>query len=122
LLRAFAPFLPYVTEEVWSWWREGSIHRSVWPEPDELKVSDGADPDVYEVAAEVLTEVRKAKALAKVSLKVPARHVTVHAPAERLAKLGQAADDLREAGGIQDLQLLEADDTSIDIELGDAAA
>jgi valyl-tRNA synthetase len=118
LLRAFAPFVPYVTEEVWSWWREGSIHRSVWPEPDELKVSDGGEPEVYEAAAEVLTQVRKTKALAKVSLKVPARRVSVHAPAGRLTRLEQAARDLREAGGIEDLQLVEASETSIAVELG----
>ncbi len=70
LLRLFAPFLPYVAEEVWSWWREGSVHESEWPMSSGTRGAAGADadPTVYEVAAAVLTAVRKEKALAKVSL------------------------------------------------------
>jgi valyl-tRNA synthetase len=118
LLRGFAPFLPYVTEEVWSWWREGSIHRSAWPEVGELAIADGADPEVYEVAASVLTAVRKEKALAKVSLKVPADRVEVRDTAQRLAKLALARDDVCEAGGIQSLGTAEASAFAVEVVLG----
>ena len=118
LLRLFAPFLPYVTEEVWSWWQEGSIHRAPWPGPDELAVAADADPEVYAIAATVLTAVRKEKALAKVSLRVPADTVTVRDTAERLAKLTLSEADLREAGNIGELLRVEAAEAGVDTVLG----
>jgi valyl-tRNA synthetase len=121
LLRLFAPFLPYVTEEVWSWWREGSVHRSPWPTMDELGMADGADAEVYEVAAGVLTAVRKEKALAKVSLRIPVERATVRDTDERLAKLELAAADLREAGNIEALETDPAGEPSVEVVLGQPA-
>jgi len=118
LLRLFAPFLPYVTEEVWSWWREGSVHRSAWPAPDELEEpSAGGDPIVYEVAAWVLGEVRKAKALAKRSLRTEARRVIVRDSEERLKVLRGVERDVREAGNVAEIEYAEGAEPSVEVAL-----
>src|SRR5205085_10108453 len=75
LLRLFAPILPYVTEEVWSWWQDGSVHRASWPEA--AQVPTEGEPLVLQVAADVLAEVRKAKTEAKKSLRAEVTSATV---------------------------------------------
>ena len=118
LLRLFAPFLPYVTEEVWSWWRRGSIHRTPWPGTDALEAAAAdADPLAYEVAAWVLGEVRRTKALAKVSLKTQVERVVVADSPERLTVLAGAERDLREAGNVRELVTVEGDDPSVEVVL-----
>ena len=85
MLRLFAPFLPFVTEEVWSWWREGSIHKAAWPTAGELTSlladhSDGAsqsDQAVYELAQRVMFAVRKDRSEKKQPLKIPITKVTI---------------------------------------------
>jgi valyl-tRNA synthetase len=99
LLRLFAPFLVYVTEEAWSWWREGSIHQASWPEADALRLP-GADPLVFTVAADVLGAVRKEKSEQKRSLATPVDRVVVRDTEHRLAALDAARSDVREAGKI----------------------
>lgn len=104
-LRLFAPFLPYVTEEVWSWWREGSIHRVPWPTSSELDQGAGdADPLVLDVAAAVLGEVRKFKALQKQSLKAEVERVVVRDTEERLNALQGVVGDVRQAGNIAEIE------------------
>ncbi len=112
-LRLFAPFLPFVTEEVWSWWQVGSIHRARWPEAAHLRSMIGAgagtpadngrqgEPDlVLAVASDVLAFVRKAKTAAKQSMRAPVATVVVTDTEERLTALRLAEGDLRDAGSI----------------------
>ena len=109
MLRLFAPFLPFVTEEVWSWWREGSIHTAAWPTAEELTslVADhapqtaAADQATYRWATEVLFEVRKQRSEAKQPLKVPITKVTVKAEAGAVALMPIVEADLRAALRVQ---------------------
>ncbi len=120
LLRLFAPFLPFTTEEVWSWWQDGSIHRSDWPTASGLHALAGdADDALLADAATVLGQVRKAKSEAKVSMRAPVAQVTVHAPADVLERVGRAAADVRAAGTVADLALRPADTgLTVDVVLG----
>jgi valyl-tRNA synthetase len=114
LVRLFAPVLPFVTEEVWSWWRDGSVHRSPWPEGGPLRAATGVEgpsPLALEAATAVLSEVRRAKTAARVSLRAPVRRVEVADEPGRLAVLSEVAADLRRAGTISDLTFLAPADT-----------
>jgi valyl-tRNA synthetase len=123
LLPLFAPALPFVTEEVWSWWRPGSVHRAPWPEGGPLRAATGVErpgPLALEAAAGVLAEVRRAKTLAKLSLRTEAARVAVSDRPERLAALAEVADDLRRAGRIADLSIgPPADAAAVRVDLAD---
>jgi len=108
-LRLFAPFLPFVTEEVWSWWQEGLIHKSTWPTVAELGAAAGADHAVMTDAAIVLTAIRKAKSEAKVSMRTAVASTSVTGPAAAVANAELAAADLTAAGSVADLSF-SADD------------
>jgi valyl-tRNA synthetase len=105
LLRLLAPFLPFVTEEVWSWWQAGSIHTAAWPTPGELEslVQSGdlaareTDERAYEWATNVLFEVRKQRSEAKQPLKVPITAVSVKATADQASLMPAVEADLRSA-------------------------
>ncbi|MGP0031146.1 MAG: valine--tRNA ligase [Acidimicrobiales bacterium] len=106
-LRLFAPFLPFVTEEVWRWWQAGSVHRAPWPRAEEF-AAHGGDPAVLDVAADVLAAVRREKTSQKRSMRAEVAEVVVSGPAGILASVTAARRDLEDAGGIDVLQLVEA--------------
>jgi valyl-tRNA synthetase len=107
LLRLFAPVLPFVTEEVWSWWRSGSVHRAPWPEAAELPA--GGDPAVLPAVAEALAGVRKAKSDAKQSMRADVESATVTAPATQVALVEAGRADLADAGRIAALSVVPGD-------------
>ena len=112
LLRLFAPIVPFVTEEVWSWWKEGSVHRATWPQAAELGPGAGdGDAAVLGAASAVLGEVRRAKTEARRSMRAPVARVVVrgHGAARH------AAADLKDAGHIEQLAFDAAgDDAPVD--------
>ncbi|GAA1923720.1 valine--tRNA ligase [Nocardioides lentus] len=100
VLRLLAPFLPYVTEEVWSWWREGSIHRQPWPRGTDLGSAAAAAPGVLEAAAAALAGMRGAKSQAKASMRAELAVAVVRGPADLVTAAESAARDLRASGRV----------------------
>ena len=109
LHRLFAPFLPFVTEEVWSWWQEGSVHLAPWPSVAELGTPADADPTVLSVAAEVLGAVRREKTAHKRSMRARVARLMVTGPPATLAAVEAARGDLIDAGGVDELVVAEGD-------------
>jgi len=115
LLRLLAPVLPFATEEVWSWWREGSVHRAPWPVAAPLReAADGVGPDGLAAAGRALAALRKVKSEAKVSMRTGIVRAELGLLAADVALAEAAADDLRAAGRVADLALV-ADDAAGDI-------
>jgi valyl-tRNA synthetase len=118
-LRLFAPFLPFVTEEVWHWWQPGTVHHAAWPTVAELGVHSQADPAVLEVAAEVLGAIRRAKTSAKRSMRARVQTLTVSGTPAQLAAVEAARGDLSDAGGVELLQLVESDALAVSVVLAE---
>ncbi|MDF1490261.1 valine--tRNA ligase [Tessaracoccus caeni] len=116
-LRLLAPFMPYSTEEVWSWTHEGSIHRAAWPSVDELP-ADG-NPELLADLAAALIAVRGAKSNAKVSMKTEVVKAAFAGPAASIGRLQAVEADLRAVGRlVGDITWADADHPlSVDVEL-----
>ena len=123
LQQLFAPFMPFVAEEVWSWWHDSSVHASQWPEPEPLRAAAGdAGALPSAVASAVLGEVRRAKSEARRPLRTEVLRAIVTDTAERLAVLAEVADDVRAAGRVTELVTSEGSEFSVRAELAPEAA
>ena len=113
-LRLLAPFIPFATEEAWSWWQEGSIHRTTWPLASELEgFTQGQSASMLKTASDALMGVRKAKSDQQLSMKAEITSLTISASKEKLQELKQLESDLRSVGKIEKISFVAGDVLSI---------
>jgi valyl-tRNA synthetase len=121
MLRLFAPFLPFVTEEVWSWWQDGSVHTAAWPAPEEVAPAPAAAPSgespggpslaaaSLAAASGAIAAIRGAKSGARVSMRAPVRTLVVTAQPEHLEAVRAVLPDVQAAGRVERTELRPGD-------------
>ena len=108
-LKLFAPFMPFVTEEVWTWWKEGSVHLSQWPQ----SLAVNANREVLHSVSEILTLVRKIKSDAQVSMKTQISTLTIAGPKTLTDRAQLAVVDLQTAARATDVVWLESEELEV---------
>ncbi|MFD9896386.1 valine--tRNA ligase [Amycolatopsis sp. NPDC059027] len=111
VLRLFAPFLPFTAEEVWSWWRDGSVHRAPWPSADAAP----GEPELLTLAGQVISAVRRAKTDARVSMRTGVELLTVSGPAEMLDRFGRIEPDIRTAGAVAGVATRDGAELAVEV-------
>jgi valyl-tRNA synthetase len=112
LNRMFAPYLPFATEEVWSWWQPGSVHAAGWPvvgDIDSLATPDEEALAALERATDVLSEMRRIRSAAKRPAKTRIQVARVRADAATVQVLERVEIDLRSGAGADRIEFERAD-------------
>ena len=104
LLKLFAPFVPFVSEEVWSWWQKGSIHNQTWPKPEEISANKSIGIENLELVTKVLAEIRKAKTEKQLSMKAEVLELEIKTKNEEIEIIKKSEKDLIAAGNIKNLK------------------
>ena len=119
LMRLFAPFLSFTTEEVWQCrpWGKGnqSVHRAAFPSVEELAHLAG-NPAVYEQAAQAINLIRKQKAEEKKSVKTPIEKLVLACSQKEATLLNEAREDILNAANIQNNALTFEDGAQMSIQ------
>ncbi|MCS7026951.1 MAG: valine--tRNA ligase [Bryobacteraceae bacterium] len=110
LLRLFAPFLPYITEEIWSWsfaQETGvrSVHRASWPSVDEFPAGEDHTDACFETAIAAMYAVNKTKSEAGVSVGRPVAVLQLACNRETAEQLKPALGDVLGAVRAQSCEL-----------------
>ena len=127
LLRLFAPYLPFVTEDVWSWWRDGSVHKAAWPVSDDivsvLGVRDADAERSLGLATDILGEIRKKKSEGQKSMRTPVTRVAITLPDDMRGLLAAVSLDVSASGLVQAWDVTSGDVLAVTaVELGEPPA
>jgi valyl-tRNA synthetase len=114
ITKLLAPFIPFATEEAWSWWQEGSVHRSVWPVSDDLSASSGnQNAKLLTLASQALIGIRKAKSDEKLSMKAEISSLTIEASEADIESLKHIDSDLKSVGKIDEINYKASESLAI---------
>ena len=117
-LRLFAPFLPYITEEIWSWKfvTTRSIHQENWPAVVEFEsVRLPEKEGVLAVAIHVLTEIRGAKSQAQKNMKHPVECLKIECDQNFKDKFDLIQQDVQRAGSVEAEEITLSQKESIEL-------
>ena len=114
ITKLLAPFIPFATEEAWSWWQEGSVHRSVWPISDDLSaISGNQSASLMTLASQALIGIRKAKSDEKLSMKAEITSLTIEASEQEIDSLKHIESDLKSVGKIDEIKYKASESLAI---------
>ena len=117
LQRLLAPLLPFVTEEVWSWWQLGSVHQSQWPTTAELTrgLASGPNEELLDAICSAIGLLRRAKTEAKVSQRAVVTEASFVSSVDAAAAITAGWADIADAGSVEKWSISTTDTNEITV-------
>jgi valyl-tRNA synthetase len=105
ILRLFAPYMPYITEEVWSWYyaekeNAPSIHKSLWP----TALSSGLteeDELLFKMSKDIVGKIRAEKTSAHKNLKWPVSLLEISGKEKDIMLVQKIEADIQATGNVE---------------------
>ena len=117
LQRLLAPLLPFVTEEVWSWWQSGSVHQSQWPTTATLTngLTGGPNEEFLDAICGAIGVIRRAKTEAKVSQRAVVTEASFVTSINAASAITAGWADIADAGSVEKWSISTADTNEITV-------
>ncbi|MDR3128080.1 MAG: valine--tRNA ligase [Bifidobacteriaceae bacterium] len=108
ILKMFALYTPFVTEEAWSWFHNSSIHIQKWPEiiitpnieATKTNKTNNSEPNIFSNASEIISQIRGLKTQAQASMKTPIQNLSITAKPDIIRNLKLIENDIIASGNI----------------------